>query len=672
MWDRWRSPTMRSVIATSRIPTPSARPARRVALGLTAALACVLPAAAANAATIAVPSGAGITMPLGIAQSADTSSVWIADEMLGVCRVTLATATAPAAVVQSQYCLPEVEAEPVAGEPGPPPAPGPSGAGPLAYDPISSSLFVAEGTSKGAGVWRMQLDATGTEIESAVKVVNLGGNRVTALSLSPAGDIDFTADDDALVRRLAGAATAAPGTPPTVVGVAQSQGVASLTHLGTALYLADGSDVTRIATPGAGNINAVPVAGFGASAPTALAADQSRGLVFAGTSLPSTADRVQVLTPGGTVETYATGFAGVTALTIAADGTLYIGDDPAAAAGHPESAEQGRVHVETRHATGLPQVTFSAQPDPYSALTSATFTYTASTGGEFSCRLDASAWAACDAGSTFTGLSDGTHVFEVRASAPGGETGPVARGSFVVDTRAPDEVQVDNAPSDHWITKDRLRLSFSTNESYVRYDCSIDDEPIWGCDSPTDLRDLRLGDHDVVLTATDLAGNTSRPNTWRFTRLLPPAAAAVAAAAPVAAATAADAPDPATAPATGSSARSSCKTVRAPAGTGSYTLSARRDLAATVRPPRLATFAKLTLRKRTAGGPVEALAMRPVTAGRRSTLRVKLLDSYAERLRTRRYRLTIAFGTCRTTVGSWSELKKARRTTPKTRNRKGF
>jgi hypothetical protein len=101
MCERRRSPTIRGVIATPSIFTSAARPARRLALGLAAALACALPAASASAATIAVPSGSGVTLPTGIAQSADTASVWVSDELLGVCRVTLATPAAPAAVVPS-------------------------------------------------------------------------------------------------------------------------------------------------------------------------------------------------------------------------------------------------------------------------------------------------------------------------------------------------------------------------------------------------------------------------------------------------------------------------------------------------------------------------------------------------------------------------------------------
>ncbi|CAN5174309.1 hypothetical protein BH20ACT16_BH20ACT16_02570 [soil metagenome] len=670
------------MIATSTTSRSGARPARRLALRLTTALVCVVAPASATAATVAVPAGTGVTLPTGIAQSADTSSVWVSDELLGVCRVKLATAGAPAAVVPSPYCMSEPTAE---NEEAPaPPRSGPSGAGPMAYDPTSSNLFVTEGTSKGAGVWRMQLDPTGTAIQSAEKIVNLGGNRVTALALSPAGNLDFTAKDDAIVRRLAGAAAALQGTPWTVVGATASRAVPSLAHLGEALYLAEGANVTRIATPGTGDTNAVAVAGLGAGAPSALSADESRGLVFAGTALPSTADRVEVLTPGGDVETYAVGFAGVTALTVSADGTMLIGDDPPAAAGHPESAQQGRVHVEARHATGLVQVTFTAQPDSYSAKTTATFEYTAKAGAEFYCRFDGGDWIGCESSSTFTGLSDGAHTFEVRAaSAPGGEPGPVARGSFVVDTRAPETVQVDNAPSDRWITTNSLRLRFSTDEQFVRYTCTLDGDPIFGCDSPADLRDLSLGEHEVVLTATDLAGNTSLPRTWRFTRSLPPAppaaerpadAAPVAAPAPAApAAPAEPAADAKVIASATPAVAQDCKSVRALTSKGRYAITKDgRALIATLPAPRFARFAKITLRKRIATRRVQTIATRRVTAGRIHTLRVKLTSSQALRLRSGRYRLDAAFGTCATTVGMLRELAPARAMKPKTRTQKGI
>lgn len=649
------SPNIQQVNATTPTATAASWPARRLALGLAVALTSLLPLAPAGAATIAVPSGSGVTMPLGVAQSADTASVWVSDELLGVCRVTLATPDAPASVVRSEYCLPEVEPAPGAPEPV---GPGPSGAGPMAYDPGSSSLFVAEGTSQGSGVWRLRLDAAGTAIESAVKLVDLGGNRVTALALSPAGHLDFTAKDDAVVRRLPAAATAAPGAPTTFAGAARTAGVLSLTHLGDALYLADGAEVTRIATPGAGDTNAVPVPGFGAGAPSALAADQSRGLVFAGTALPSTVDRVEVLTPGGAVETYATGFAGVTALGLTADGALLIADDPPAAAGHPESAEQGRIHIEARHATGVALVTFTAQPDPYSAQTTATFSYTSSPGAEFWCRFDGGAWGACPTTMTYPGLADGPHTFEVRAApGPGGWQGPIARGSFVVDTLAPEAVQVDNPAADRAITRDRLRLYFSTNEQFVRFACALDGGPAFACDSPTDLRDLGVGEHEVVITATDLAQNTSAPSAWRFARTVPPAPPAAAAAGPAPAAPVFEA----------SSVPATCRKVRKQARKGRYSLGSNgRSIVARLTAPPSARYAKLTLRKRRGSGPaVQALETRSVPVSGASGLGLTLTNRQAARLRSGRYRLAVSYGTCATLFGDWTELTLASTTKKK-------
>jgi hypothetical protein len=64
----------------------------------------------------------------------------------------------------------------------------------------------------------------------------------------------------------------------------------------------------------------------------------------------------------------------------------------------------------------------SGPPDP-TADTSATFTFSADeAGSSFECSLEAAPFAACTAPQDYTGLLPGSHLFELRATDPAGNT----------------------------------------------------------------------------------------------------------------------------------------------------------------------------------------------------------------------------------------------------------
>ena len=89
-----------------------------------------------------------------------------------------------------------------------------------------------------------------------------------------------------------------------------------------------------------------------------------------------------------------------------------------------------------------PDTTITANPADPTNNTTANFTFTADDGSgvgglTFECRLDGSAFAACDTSSTqqYTGLSDGSHTFEVRAiDAVGNVDSTPASYTWMVDT----------------------------------------------------------------------------------------------------------------------------------------------------------------------------------------------------------------------------------------------
>lgn len=653
---------------TSRARRSASTRLRRGIAGGALTLCAGLPfAAPAQAASLVVAAGSGMTMPAGVAVTTN-GSVWVADRALGICRVQPGAQPGdPAQLVASPYC------QPVAGAVGAPPRQGPTTGHQMVFDEGSASFFVAEGDSKGAGVWRLHWDPATDTIDRGERIVSTNGNRVFALAMgqNPDGSVyvDFNGRDDGTIRRLDNAQAATPvgisATP--VVGISNTPGLPSMANLDGVLYLAEAGGVTRIAAPGPGAPLAERVAGFPAgtgAVPNALVADSARGRVYAGTANVNGLDRVDVLTPAaGAVATYETGFALVTGLGVRANGTLLVADDPPASAGAPESLGQSRLWDVPLHAADLPTVTITAGAEPYSNARATSFSFSSTPAASFECRLDAAAWAACQDASGPTGsqsyadLADGVHVFEVRGAADG----PPARRTFVVDTRPPVATVDDPAPG-YAFVGDALRVRFSADEFGVTYACELDGTPVFACDAPQWLRGFEIGRHTFTVTPTDLAGNVGAKVPWTFERLAPPPPPAPAPQDDSGSGSASSGPgsalEQAGASASSLPAAAPCRRLKS-AREGSYKLNARgrgRLLTARIAPPAGARYVKLTVRLSGARRVVQRVALRTVSGTKARSLRAILTPAQALRLRTRRAVLTVAYGTCAGTLGASSDL----------------
>ena len=89
--------------------------------------------------------------------------------------------------------------------------------------------------------------------------------------------------------------------------------------------------------------------------------------------------------------------------------------------------------------TGAPNTTITAQPSDPSNSGDPSFSFTASEGGStFECRLDGGPWGTCASPKAYTGLTQGSHAFDVRASDAAGNTDPTpASFTWTIDTTAP-------------------------------------------------------------------------------------------------------------------------------------------------------------------------------------------------------------------------------------------
>jgi large repetitive protein len=168
--------------------------------------------------------------------------------------------------------------------------------------------------------------------------------------------------------------------------------------------------------------------------------------------------------------------------------------------------------------TTAPDTTITGSPAGLSNNTSAAFSPTGSddetppSAIAFECRLDSQAEAgfgACASPKTYTGLSQGSHTFEVRAVdlAGNADTSP-ASFSWTVDTVAP-ATTITAGPTGP--TNDSTPTFSFSSEAGASFQCRVDAGPFAACGSPHTTAALSDGAHTFEVRASDAAANTGSP-----------------------------------------------------------------------------------------------------------------------------------------------------------------
>ncbi len=176
-----------------------------------------------------------------------------------------------------------------------------------------------------------------------------------------------------------------------------------------------------------------------------------------------------------------------------------------------------------------PDTSIDLGPNSETTETTATFEFTAvfdvaEAGATFECSLDGADFSACTSPYTVTGLSDGAHVFLVRAVDFAGNADPTPDiyewliNGAPLDTTAPDTFItylgiLPTAPGDPQIDL----FSLTSDEAGVAFECALDGGAFEGCEAALELEGLSAGDHTLQARAIDLAGNldsTPASFTW--------------------------------------------------------------------------------------------------------------------------------------------------------------
>jgi Bacterial Ig domain/Chitobiase/beta-hexosaminidase C-terminal domain/PASTA domain len=157
--------------------------------------------------------------------------------------------------------------------------------------------------------------------------------------------------------------------------------------------------------------------------------------------------------------------------------------------------------------TEAPSTSLGIGPADPSNDAGASFEFSASEDGAgFECRLDGGAWAPCTSPQGYTGLGDGGHAFEVRATdTVGNIDGSPASQTWTVDTIAPDSsftVVPANLSGNSTPT-----FEFTASEDGSSFECRLDGGDWDACSSPETTAPLFDGSHTLDVRATDTAGN---------------------------------------------------------------------------------------------------------------------------------------------------------------------
>ena len=156
--------------------------------------------------------------------------------------------------------------------------------------------------------------------------------------------------------------------------------------------------------------------------------------------------------------------------------------------------------------TVLPDTTILSAPSAWTSATVATFTFGAEPGSTFECGLDGAAFASCTSPASYTGLAEGAHTFQVRATdAAGNVEAEPAQHQWNVDLTTP-ETLITSGPAP-LTTLDDAVFTFQSNDAGATFECSLDGSAFAACASPVAYADFADGTHVFSVRARDAAGN---------------------------------------------------------------------------------------------------------------------------------------------------------------------
>jgi hypothetical protein len=168
-----------------------------------------------------------------------------------------------------------------------------------------------------------------------------------------------------------------------------------------------------------------------------------------------------------------------------------------------------------------PETFIDTQPANPTSSPNANFTFHSDASpATFECRRDGDAptgtgWGSCISPKLYTGLSEDSHTFEVRAKDAFNRTDPVpASYTWNVDLTAP-TVTIDSGPDDP-TNQTTAAFGFSSTDPTATFQCKLDTGTFSACTSAKSYPGLLEGPHTFTVKATDPAGNGGPEETFTW------------------------------------------------------------------------------------------------------------------------------------------------------------
>src|SRR5215210_6316107 len=151
--------------------------------------------------------------------------------------------------------------------------------------------------------------------------------------------------------------------------------------------------------------------------------------------------------------------------------------------------------------TTPPETTIDSGPSGTFTNPSASFTFSSNEAGStFECKLDAGTFGSCSSPKSYSGLSDGSHTFSVRATDGAGnlDATPATR-TWTVSTAPPPDTTppnttINSGPSGT-VSTNSASFTFSSSEAGSTFQCKLDSGTYALCTSPKAYTGLSRGSH---------------------------------------------------------------------------------------------------------------------------------------------------------------------------------
>jgi hypothetical protein len=169
------------------------------------------------------------------------------------------------------------------------------------------------------------------------------------------------------------------------------------------------------------------------------------------------------------------------------------------------------------HTAAPPAPVITSQPANPTNQTGASFSFSdTQTGVSFLCQLDGNGFSTCSSPASYSGLSQGSHTFSVKAQDTSGNQGGAASSTWTIDTIAPPSPVITSTPANP-TAKTSASFNFSDAEAGVNFLCQLDTGAFLACTSPKAYSTLSQGTHTFSVQAQDAAANPSSATTFSWT-----------------------------------------------------------------------------------------------------------------------------------------------------------